>query len=189
MTILLFASLGGVWGRFRDLVATHDDVIAFDPPWTSASTREMARDAAARLGGARAHVLGESLGGMIATWLAVDAPALVDRLVLCSTLPRASMSARRVLRGLPLLRRARRLSPFHLLAAARHDACAHLRQIRAPTLVLCGAHDRLLTPASQRALLGAIPDATFEVIARAGHAITDDAPEATAERALAFWQG
>lgn len=33
----------------------------------------------------RAHVFGLSLGGMVASWLAVDAPTRVDRLVLAST--------------------------------------------------------------------------------------------------------
>ncbi len=183
--ILLISSLGGRWGRFRDLLAAQMPVVTFEPAWTSASTREMAR-AAAQMLDDRAHVLGESLGGMIATWLAVDAPALVDRLVLCSTLPRATMSAGRVLRAVPLLRRAHKLSPFHLVAAARHDAAGHLAQVRAPTLVLCGGRDRLLTVDSQRALLGAVPDATFEVVARAGHAITDDAPDDAAARVLEF---
>src|SRR4051812_5088004 len=38
-----------------------------------------------RLGVARAHVCGLSLGGMTAMWLATHAPGRVDRLVLCCT--------------------------------------------------------------------------------------------------------
>lgn len=38
-----------------------------------------------RLGIARAHVAGVSLGGMIAMWLGIHAPERVDRLVLCCT--------------------------------------------------------------------------------------------------------
>lgn len=38
-----------------------------------------------RLGVARAHLTGLSLGGMTAMWLAINAPERVDRLVLCCT--------------------------------------------------------------------------------------------------------
>src|SRR5688572_26745050 len=38
----------------------------------------------------RAHVMGISLGGMIAQWLAVEHPARVDKLVLVSTAHRAA---------------------------------------------------------------------------------------------------
>jgi len=58
-----------------------------DGPYTA---REMANDALQVLDEARverAHVLGASLGGMIAQELAVAAPERVDRLVLCSTTP------------------------------------------------------------------------------------------------------
>jgi 3-oxoadipate enol-lactonase len=62
-------------------------------PWRM-TTRDMARDARALLDGLgveRAHVYGISLGGMVATWLAIDAPDRVAQLVLASTLPRGSM--------------------------------------------------------------------------------------------------
>jgi 3-oxoadipate enol-lactonase len=43
-----------------------------------------------RLGLARAHVTGLSLGGMTAMWLAINAPERVDRLVLCCTSARVA---------------------------------------------------------------------------------------------------
>jgi len=52
------------------------------------TTREMAADQAAAmeaLGIARAHVVGVSQGGMVAQYLAIDHPELVDRLVLAVT--------------------------------------------------------------------------------------------------------
>ena len=52
------------------------------------STRDMARDlqdAMDALGIEKAHVLGVSMGGMIAQWLAIDHPEKVDRLVLTVT--------------------------------------------------------------------------------------------------------
>lgn len=52
------------------------------------STREMAKDQAEAmitLGISKAHILGVSQGGMIAQYLAIDYPALVDKLVLAVT--------------------------------------------------------------------------------------------------------
>jgi 3-oxoadipate enol-lactonase len=102
MPLLLIPPLVGsthTWGRFADMLAGRAQVIAFDPRGMGDSspapffttTRGMARDALAlidHLGIERAHIYGISLGGMVASWLAVDAPKRVDRLVLASTLPR-----------------------------------------------------------------------------------------------------
>jgi 3-oxoadipate enol-lactonase len=99
--LLLLRPLGGSvvsWGPFADALARRMRVIAFDPRGVGASTppplgtttRDMARDAKTVLDALDvpcAHVYGISLGGMVATWLAVDAPERVDRLVLASTPP------------------------------------------------------------------------------------------------------
>jgi pimeloyl-ACP methyl ester carboxylesterase len=99
--LLLIQGLGyGRWGWepiVPGLAARHR-VVSFDNrgigesdkpegPYTAA---EMAGDALQVLDEAgidRAHVLGASLGGMIAQELAVAAPERVDRLVLCCTTP------------------------------------------------------------------------------------------------------
>lgn len=63
------------------------------------TVREMARDAAAalrQLGVRDAAVMGTSLGGMIAQYLAIDAPELVGRLALGATLPRHTKRSRQV---------------------------------------------------------------------------------------------
>lgn len=108
--VLLLRPLGGsmaLWGRFAVTLAEHARVIAFDPrgvgrsgplPW-HCSTREMARDAVALLDAfqvPRAHLFGLSLGGMVAEWIAVDAPERVESLVLASTLPEMSSISHRV---------------------------------------------------------------------------------------------
>lgn len=99
--LLLVRPLGGsiaMWGRFGEALSRSFRTIAYDPPGAGRSsappatitTRALARHAVAVLdevGVDRAHVFGISLGGMIATWLAVDAPTRVDRLVLASTMP------------------------------------------------------------------------------------------------------
>ena len=54
------------------------------------STRDMARDlfdAMGALGIEKAQILGVSMGGMIAQWLAIDHPEIVDRLILAVTCP------------------------------------------------------------------------------------------------------
>lgn len=97
--IFLIRPLGGsiaLWGAFREALAERARVIAFDRSGAGDSsdapavfgTRDMAADAVAvldRLGVGAAHVFGISLGGMVATWLAIDAPDRVARLCLAST--------------------------------------------------------------------------------------------------------
>lgn len=63
------------------------------------STRDMARDQAEamkRLGITKAAVLGISQGGMIAQYLAIDYPELVEKLVLCVTLARQNDNIQKV---------------------------------------------------------------------------------------------
>lgn len=102
--ILLLRPLGGSlvsWGPFAEALAARCRVVMFDPrgagrssaPPLGTTTRSMAREAVAVLDALaieRAHVYGLSLGGMVASWLALDAPARVLRLVLASTPVRGS---------------------------------------------------------------------------------------------------
>lgn len=102
--LLLLRPLGGSvvsWTPFAELLARRCRVVAFDPRGAGCSspaprattTRTMARDAVAVLDAlaiAEAHVYGLSLGGMVASWLALDAPDRVARLVLASTPVRGS---------------------------------------------------------------------------------------------------
>ena len=101
--LLLIHGLGyGRWGwePLLPLLAERFRVISFDnrgigesavPPGPY-TAREMAGDALAVLDAAgveHAHVVGTSLGGMIAQELALEAPQRVDRLVLISSTPGA----------------------------------------------------------------------------------------------------
>jgi pimeloyl-ACP methyl ester carboxylesterase len=228
--ILLLRPLGGStlsWGPFADALEKELRVITFDPIARS-TTRAMAADAAAVLddhGVERAHVFGISLGGMVATWLAIDHASRVDRLALVSTLPKGSMFRHDVvLRALSLVRclarppaqaeaslatrilstRFRREHPREvervrsaamkrpashralltmLAAAARHDATARLREIAAPTLVVAGELDPIVSRASQR-LLVQIPHARFELARGVGHDVSVEAPEWLAEQVI-----
>jgi 3-oxoadipate enol-lactonase len=98
--LLLLRPLGGsmaLWGAFRAQLAQRFRVISFDLRGSGQSsaraplgTRAIARDALALLDALhveQAHVFGISLGGMAATWLAIDAPARVSRLVVACAPP------------------------------------------------------------------------------------------------------
>jgi 3-oxoadipate enol-lactonase len=86
------------WGPVLDLLSEDFTVAAFDnrgfgasdvPPGPY-SVRELAGDARAVLDAARfrrAHVVGASLGGMVAQELALSDPQRIDRLVLACTTP------------------------------------------------------------------------------------------------------
>lgn len=98
--ILLVRPLGGsmaLWGEFRRILSTRHRVLSFDLRGTGASTHEatlrdttktFAEDCVRVLDYfrvPRAHVFGISLGGMTATWLAIQSPARVAKLCLAST--------------------------------------------------------------------------------------------------------
>jgi 3-oxoadipate enol-lactonase len=99
--VLLVQGLGyGRWGwdpvvpglaeRFRVLTFDNRGIGESDKPPGPYTAREMASDALQVLDEAgleRAHVVGSSLGGMIAQEVAAAAQERVDRLVLCSTTP------------------------------------------------------------------------------------------------------
>lgn len=107
--VLLIQGLGYARWSWRPIVpalAERHRVIFFDnrgigesdKPAGPYTAREMAGDALQVLdeaGVERAHVVGASLGGMIAQELAVAAPQRVDKLVLCCTHPGVE-------RGLPM---------------------------------------------------------------------------------------
>jgi 3-oxoadipate enol-lactonase len=72
------------------------------------------------------------------------------------------------------------------LASVLHDTGGKLHRIRSTTLVLAGQHDRLLGVDCSRVLARAIPRATFEIIPDAGHELTLEQPEVTAQRVARF---
>jgi 3-oxoadipate enol-lactonase len=76
-----------------------------------------------------------------------------------------------------------------LAAAALHDVGSELARIAQPALVLVGADDPLLSPARASVMANAIPGARFEIVSGAGHDLTTEAPEQTAEHVLGFLDG
>ncbi len=243
--VLLVRPLAGsraMWGEFGEELGREFRVIAYDLRGVGESddaplgvdTRSMARDALAVLDALevdRARVFGISLGGMVATWLAVDAPGRVSRLCLASAGPvglSLSPSALRV--GVEVV--ASMLAPkeevlgrladamvspelreedparaeaidaaaaeesvrreglvHHGLAAARHDARDVLGQITAPTLVLVGGRDPLVSVEQAGALAEGIPGGRLEVMEDAGHDLSLEQPGETARRVAQFFRG
>jgi pimeloyl-ACP methyl ester carboxylesterase len=64
-----------------------------------------------------------------------------------------------------------------------------LHRVDVPTLILWGDSDRILSEPYGRAYAAAIPDARFEMIAKAGHFPHLDQPEEFARRVHAFMDG
>ena len=115
--VLLVRPLGGsmaLWGSFRSSLAETHRIIAFDhrgSGWSSAAplvttTATLARDALHLLDHLRvdrAQVFGISLGGMVATWVALVAPLRVAKLCVAAAPARGLALSRAGLgRGLSL---------------------------------------------------------------------------------------
>ncbi|MGE0542451.1 MAG: alpha/beta fold hydrolase [Dehalococcoidia bacterium] len=154
-----------------------------------------------------AHIIGHSMGGLIAIRLAAQQPDTVSRLVL--TAPAGLPSARSLAaHALPLLRAARhskpgllpllaydtaRAGPRTLWRAAQEivseDVRADLAAIRSPTLVIMGENDPLVPPATGRILQERIADARLLVLKAAGHVVMFDQPDAFNRAVVPFLAG
>jgi poly(3-hydroxyoctanoate) depolymerase len=172
-------------------------VIAFDGPGVGASETPVIpysmpklSDIAARVldavGIEKADVVGYSHGGAVAQQLAIGHPTRVNRLVLLATTcgvgavpghPRdvteALLTPYRETRWLP--------NPLGLLwqiaAISTWSSVPVLGCIEAPTLVVCGDHDRAVSPANSRLLAARIRDARHVTI-QAGHDLQRPGPAA-----------
>jgi pimeloyl-ACP methyl ester carboxylesterase len=160
-----------------------------------------------RVGLHSAHLIGHSMGGIIAIRLAAQRPDAVRRLVLIA--PAGIPSARSLAaHTLPLLRVARhskpgllsllaydavRAGPRTLWRAAQEivseDVREDLAAIRSPTLVVMGEHDSLVPPAAGRVLQESIADARLLVLKDAGHVVMFDQPDAFNNALLPFLAG
>ena len=105
---------GATWPRHMvEELARDFTVVVFDHRGTGLtpatdepySTRQFAADAAGLLQAldvSPAHVLGHSMGGRVAQWMALDEPNLVTSLVLAATGPGQFSDAEPVQRGIPV---------------------------------------------------------------------------------------
>jgi pimeloyl-ACP methyl ester carboxylesterase len=220
--------------RYRTIVFDNRGVGRSDKPTTAYTIHEMADDAVGlldQLGIARAHVLGVSMGGMIAQELVLRHPTRVRGLVLAATFPEpdaATEEQRTVLftqmggtitetgemridvTAMNPLMFFQHLLPLvfnpsfiqtelpklmqlfsgalqygfsfeailgQLQAVMAHKATDRLAGIAAPTLVLTGDADRLISPANSQVLARTIPGAKLVTIAGGSHAFNIETPD------------
>ncbi|MHB8174200.1 MAG: alpha/beta fold hydrolase [Nitrospirota bacterium] len=140
----------------------------------------------------RVSVLGSSMGGWAAVWLAVDYPRTVDKLVLVSSAgvyrpDAAPMPVDEVLREIEKYYEA---TSGGTLSGAASDELSkavdtlkgiggsggfvpdielELPRVKAPTLVIWGSEDRVIPPSYADIFAQAIPDARVRLMEGAGH--------------------
>jgi 3-oxoadipate enol-lactonase len=210
--LLLLEGLGGDilgWRRNLPSLAAACYVIAYDhrgnglsdDPPGPVEMATFAEDAIAVLddrGVDRAHLYGQSFGGMVALETALTYPARVRTLILAATHPGSAhavaVDGATVPKGEPW--RALYAPGFpdahpehvrddldtgargvqHKLGERRQweamqgwDAFERLREVSVPTLVLHGTEDRLIAPENARILAAGIPGAELQWLEGAGH--------------------
>ncbi len=167
----------GSWASFAGALRDRT-VIAFDAPGVGASetpvvpySMPMLSDVAARVldavGIEKADVVGYSHGGAVAQQFAVGHPTRVNRLVLLATacgigaVPGRPSDVTQILLTPNRGTRWPRPHPlgllWQILAISTWSSIPVLGCINAPTLVVCGEHDRAVPPANSRLLAARIP--------------------------------
>lgn len=191
--LLVIGGLGLAVAEMKPLIralAAGNRVIAADNRGSGRSSKppgpytigQMADDIAAlaaHLTVSRAHVLGISMGGRIAMSLALDHPALVDRLVLVSTGARVAGRRGRVRLGMAVSRlpglRGGNPQPRHAAmaqfqASSDFDCTSRLGEITAPTLIVHGRADHVAPVTLAAQMHELIPGSRY-VLLDGGHLI------------------
>lgn len=233
-----FAASSGVYASLGPLYETRFRFITYDPlgsgrsaKWAPpTSTAQLAAQATRildELDIETAHVLGASLGGLVAQELAIRFPHRVRTLVLVGTASSGPLATPAPIGGLaratadvvadsvrrrklwlgravfadefgladdagPVLDSLLRDLPppwtvfGQVLAFATHDRDRDLGRIEAPTLILHGERDVLVSIANARRLATGIPTVALHVVPGAGHGCLLEQPE-TVFSAIGAW--
>jgi pimeloyl-ACP methyl ester carboxylesterase len=159
-------------------------IVSFDAPGVGASptpvlplpipvVAALAAEVLDSLGVERSSVVGFSHGGAVAQQFALDFPDRVRRLVLVSTSCGVGASPGLVGDTLRSLAAAGDLPPtgdgtlgmfWQALAFSTWSSIPFLADISVPTLVVCGAQDRIVPADNSRLLARRIPNASLEII-------------------------
>ncbi|HEX6288010.1 MAG TPA: alpha/beta fold hydrolase [Herpetosiphonaceae bacterium] len=204
---------GGWWRRNIDALARHFTVYVVDLVGygSNRALRPIPIETAARhigefisqLPAGRAHLIGHSMGGQIATHVAAEYPDRIDRLVLVAASGLVRADLLRMMLRLPAAGRygrldflptlaydALRAGPINLLLSAldllSNDVTASLGKIIAPTLLIWGAQDKLVPSAVGEAVQQAIHGSRLAIIPGAGHVPMWDQPQRFNQLALDF---
>ncbi|MFI5267591.1 MAG: alpha/beta fold hydrolase [Chloroflexota bacterium] len=197
--------------RSHELLAEHHRVIVFEVPGfgdspaneRSSSLRDLASTmghAAANLGLDRFSLMGNSFGGKLALWLAVQQPERIESLVLAA--PAAIMPAQSIrvpaaerqglmhahperqpaMRPLDPAVRAKQEALINRLGTPPRDEAleALFPNLTMPVLVLFGTLDRVIPPDMGRVYREKLPNCHFMLLYDAAHALDADRPEAFA---------
>lgn len=243
LLIMGFGATRMAWLLQRLFFRKHFKVISFDNRGTGRSdkpagpytVKDMADDAAGLLDHLEiesAHVVGVSMGGMIAQELAIRHPDKMRKLVLGCTFACADQEggiAPELLRAMgfagdaypdetapvPIEKSFRAVvsntfnSPLYRLttipltwflplfihrdglaaqqeAITGHDTRDRLGRIKAPTLVMCGTDDRIISPSSSDTLAGRIPNSKLVKIDGGSHAFMAERAKRFNREVLAF---
>ena len=175
-----------------------------------AQIAELLRDALRGMGLATTHLVGHSMGGLIATHLAAHAPDRIGRLVLVDpagvpfrieprelvrfTQEAIAPAAWGDLRFVPtIVRDAIRAGPRSIAGALiqllRDDVRPVLASVSVPTLIVWGEHDSIFPVRLAESFRSAIPDARVVVIPNAAHNPMIDQPEVFNRVVIGFLRG
>ena len=209
-TVVMLAGMTLGLSRLRDALAATYRVIALELPGCSASpvnsrsqsVQELAHtmaQAAAQLAPEGYTLIGASFGAHVALWQALQAPQLIEALVLIA--PTAILPAADAMAGAPeaLMERlfahpdtarnaisvdadvlAKEQALAQRLTGGAHDAEAERRlaDMTCPTLAIFGAEDRLVAPEAPRVYRERIANSNLSFVYDAGHLIEAERPEA-----------
>ncbi|MFN2589229.1 MAG: alpha/beta fold hydrolase [Actinomycetota bacterium] len=226
--VMLLQGYGGDipgWGATIDHLSTDLHVAAFDFRGSGRSFADsgpvslatFVDDTLAVLDAAgidRAHLYGQSFGGMVAQEVALRHPRRARSLILAATHcggPKRRLGRIRVPKDKPYLalfseafaeehpdriedhRRVVGRSPQPLEAARFQydamqgfDACDRLRALRVPALILHGTADRLIPAANARMLADLIPGSRLALLEGAGHLYQWEQPEESSRLVVEF---
>jgi pimeloyl-ACP methyl ester carboxylesterase len=126
----------------------------------------------ARMPPGASDVVAQSMGGVVATLLALEHPERVRRLVLCATSGGIDVTAL----GAADWRAGYDSALPDWFVVDRTDLTERLSTLRAPTLVVYGDADPLCPEAVARALVARIPEATLACVRDGRHAMARDRP-------------
>jgi pimeloyl-ACP methyl ester carboxylesterase len=138
------------------------------------------------------HVEGEfdlvaqSMGGVVALHLALEAPDRVRRLVLCGTSGGVDFGSIEREDWRPDYLREMPESTPRWFVDDRTDITSRLSEIQAPALLLWGADDRIVPPEAGQLLAALLPQARLVVIPGAGHDVAQTKAAEVAKEIASF---